>query len=172
MRQTLIPMLLAFLTAACASLPQATPAPQQIFVVRHFEKAAGDDPALTSQGRANAVRLADQLSDKGISAIFATATTRTLQSAAPLARRLGAVVDIYDPAQPEPLTRAILASPGSALIVGHSNTVPDLVERLGGERPAPMAESDYGAIFRILPRCGRTDRFRVGEAVPAVPAGC
>ena len=35
------------------------------------------------------------------------------------------------------------------LIVGHSNTVPDIIEKLGGKRPADLTHEDFGDIWHI-----------------------
>jgi len=35
------------------------------------------------------------------------------------------------------------------LIVGHSNTVPDIVEKLGGQRPDDLSHEDFGDIWHI-----------------------
>ena len=38
------------------------------------------------------------------------------------------------------------------LVVGHSNTVPEIVEKLGGERPAALTEADYGDVWHFRGR--------------------
>jgi hypothetical protein len=48
------------------------------------------------------------------------------------------------------------------LIVGHSNTVPEIVERLGGARPAPLAETDYGDVWRVRRKDGATEKKSLG----------
>jgi phosphohistidine phosphatase SixA len=52
------------------------------------------------------------------------------------------------------------AEAGTVLVVGHSNTVPEIVAQLGGARPADLAETDYGDIFRVR-RDGTVERLRV-----------
>ena len=46
------------------------------------------------------------------------------------------------------------------LIVGHSNTVPEIIAALGGTRPAPLVHEDFGDIWRIAPS-GETVRLRI-----------
>jgi len=137
--------------AAAASVFCAVPAvaAESIYVIRHLQKAAGDDPPLTPEGAAGASALANILADRGIGAVFATPTRRAIQTATPLAVRLGLPVTRYDPADSAALLEATRAIPGNILIVGHSNTVPDLVVQFGGERPAPMTEEDYGTIYAV-----------------------
>jgi hypothetical protein len=69
----------------------------------------------------------------------------------------------YDPADTEGLVARVLAERGPVLIVGHSNTVPEIVARLGGERPAPLAETDYDDVWHLWGAPLRTERLRVGE---------
>lgn len=126
-------------------------APKPVYVIRHLQKQGGDDPALTVEGATNAERLAALLADKGIVAIFATPTRRTMQTAGPLAKRLRITITPYDPRDPASLVLAVAAAPGPVLVVGHSNTVPDLVARFGGTRPAPMSEEDFGTLFLVEP---------------------
>jgi phosphohistidine phosphatase SixA len=141
-----------------AATAQATAAAEQkpVFVVRHLQKAAGDDPSLTPEGAAAALRLADLLEDDGITAIFATPTRRAMETAQPLANRLGIAVTAYDPRQPETLATAVAAAPGAVLVVGHSNTVHDLVGRFGGTAPPPLSEEDYGTVWVVLSETGAT----------------
>ena len=48
---------------------------------------------------------------------------------------------------------------GPVLIVGHSNTVPDIIEGLGGVRPGPLEHPDFGDIWTVRP--GRTAHARL-----------
>jgi broad specificity phosphatase PhoE len=136
----------------CASQPMQTapvPAAKSVFVVRHFQKSEGTDPSLTAEGAANAQRLAAMLKDKGVTAIFATPTKRAMETAAPLAAQLGLAVTPYNPSDPPALLAAVRSTSGSALVVGHSNTVPDLVEMFGGAKPAPLSDSDFGTVYEV-----------------------
>lgn len=160
---------IAMLTGACAANNATESAlsaksEQQVFIVRHLEKGPGEDPALTLQGRARAQRLAQLLSSAPIAAVFATPTRRALETAKPVADRHYLPISTYDPRNPDPLVRSVLAGPGSVLIVGHSNTVPDLVERFGGPRPEAIGDDDYGTVFIVVPS---TRKVRTVE----VPSG-
>lgn len=137
----------AGLTSAFFAIPVA--AADTVYVIRHLQKAAGDDPPLTPEGAANASTLAKLLADRGIGAVYATPTRRAIQTATPLAVHLGLPVTRYDPADTAALLEAANGIPGNVLVVGHSNTVPDLVAQFGGERPAPMTEQDYGVIYVV-----------------------
>lgn len=140
-------LMLAVLVLVSAPALAAEP----VYIIRHLEKAAGKDPALTAAGAARAEQLADMLGDKGIKAVFATATRRAQQTAAPLAGRLRVPVTFYKPDDVQALVKAVAAAGGPVLIVGHSNTVPQLVAAFGGARPAPIGEESYGTIFLVGP---------------------
>ena len=122
---------------------------QAVYIIRHLQKAEGSDPPLTAEGTAAAEQLAAMLADKGIAAIYATATRRAMDTAAPLSRATGIAVVQYDARDPAALVAEVAAVEGSVLVVGHSNTVPDLVTRFGGH-PAPvMTEKDYGTVYAV-----------------------
>ncbi|GAA4723267.1 histidine phosphatase family protein [Sphingomonas lutea] len=126
-----------------------------VYVMRHLQKATGDDPVLTPEGVANANGLAAQLANSRIRAVFATATRRAAQTGEPLARAQGLTVTTYDPRNVPALVAAVNAISGNVLVVGHSNTVPDLVAAFGGTKPAPLTEADYGTIYVV--KAGSTD---------------
>jgi broad specificity phosphatase PhoE len=140
------------LTAIAISLSgaQAARAADTVYVMRHLQKAQGDDPPLSAAGAENAQILSARLVKSGIRAIFATPTRRAIETGEPLAKGLGIAVTPYDPRDPAALIAAVNAVPGPVLIVGHSNTVPDIVARLGGT-PVPLGEEDYGTIFIVRP---------------------
>lgn len=156
-------MLLGCAAGLPASAPEARTAKKAVYVTRHMQKLGGDDPSLSAEGNAGAERLADALADKGVAAIFATATRRAMETAAPLSLRTGVPITAYDPRNPQALIAAAATSPGAILVVGHSNTVHDLVARFGGRTPpAPLTENDYGAVF-VISETGGVDVFEVGE---------
>lgn len=137
----------AFMLSSVTALPAL--AADTIYIMRHLQKAAGDDPPLTEQGAANAEILAGQLGNSGIKAVFATATRRAAQTGEPIARANGLTVTTYDPRNVPALVEQVKAIPGNVLVVGHSNTVPDLVAAFGGIRPAPLTDADYGTIYVV-----------------------
>lgn len=153
---TLAMMLAAIWTLAAAAAQTPDPAVgagDTIYVVvRHAQKAAGDDPALTAEGEARAQALAAALADAGVSAIYATPYRRTQATAAPLAARTGIAVTRYEPGDAAATAASIRAAGhrGTVLIVGHSNTVPTLVEAFAGVAIAPMPETDYSRLYAIV----------------------
>lgn len=132
------------------------------YVMRHLDTPAGErDPDLTAEGRQNAQALVKWFEGKPIAAIYITEFKRTRQTATPLATARGLAIKTYDPANTPALIAALKAEHGPVLIVGHSNTVPDIVEQLGGERPSALAHEDFGDVWTIVP--GRTTRAKLGR---------
>lgn len=136
-------------SAAPAETKSAVEQPLTVYVIRHLQKAAGEDPPLTAEGSAEARRLAWFLERSGIRAIYATPTRRAMETAAPLAARLGIAVTPYDPDDPAALVQAARSVGGNVLVVGHSNTVGDLVASFGGRSPPVLTEEDYGTLFVV-----------------------
>ena len=158
-------MIKAFFLTALATLiaVAAVPAVAQsnVSVMRHLNTPAGQpDPELLPEGRRAAEALAGWFRDERPVAIYVTDYRRTRQTVAPLAARLGLTPVVYDPADTPGLIARVRAEHGPVLIVGHSNTVPDIVAALGGERPAARGHEDFGDIWRIAPG-GATTRVRI-----------
>jgi phosphohistidine phosphatase SixA len=151
----------AFMLAGCATAPdgaaEANAQTPAYYVMRHLEKAEGADPALSAAGTANAQRLAGWFEGRAKpQAIYVSTTRRARDTAAPLAARLGLTPREYNPADTASLVTQVRGEPGSVLIVGHSNTVPEIVAGLGGTRPAPLADADYGTVW-VVTKDGRTE---------------
>ena len=126
-------------------------APNIIYVTRHGEKAAdAKDPDLTAQGQDRARTLARMLGKAGIGAVFSTPTKRTRQTAQPLAALAGVEVQAYDPAKPGAMVDKVKALAGAVLVVGHSNTVPDLVKLLGGAAVPPIADDEFDRLYQLI----------------------
>jgi broad specificity phosphatase PhoE len=105
-----------------------------IIVVRHAEAEAtqpGGDPALTTDGRSRALELARVLGDTPLRSVFSTHYQRTRLTAEGLLRSGEKPIVIDD--VPGTL-KALRAEPwgATALVVGHSNTVPELIRGLTG----------------------------------------
>lgn len=115
-----------------------------ILVLRHAEKAsgAGSDPGLALAGQERAARIAGRFRPD---VVYATRYRRAIETARPAAEAAGVVVRIYDPSRPDELIAKICALPADSrvLVVGHSNTVPPLVQQLSGLAVEEMPESEY-----------------------------
>jgi len=130
-----------------------------VFLVRHFEKQTSDtlnnqlkDPGLTQRGQTRAQALAIFLADKNITSIFSTNYKRTLQTAAPTAQQVDIDIALYNPSElakfAGQLRVSASAGKGNILIVGHSNTTPQLLKLLGGPDTV-LSEDDYGDLFYL-----------------------
>ena len=129
----------------------AWPGPSAIYLVRHAEKAEGKDPDLTPQGRVRARDIAAILHRAGVSAIFCTPTVRAKQTAAPLAQRTGVSVHLYDPLAPLALVDTVRGQTGAVVVIGHSNTLPELVRLFGGTPGTEILEDEFDRLYQLLP---------------------
>ena len=122
-----------------------------VFIVRHAEKAdsKSKDPDLSEAGNARAQALARMLKDAGITRIFATEFKRTQQTAAPLAKMLGLEVKSLAANDAAKLVTALHDENGNALVVGHTNTIPDLIKALGTTTPIAIGENEYDDLFVV-----------------------
>ena len=130
----------------------ATAAQSTVFIVRHAEKAesGGNNPDLSEAGRSRAEALAKMLKDAGISAIYATELKRTQQTAAPLAKMLHLDPTIVPAKDSATLIAKVRGSTGNVLVVGHGNTIPDLIKGFGIATPINIAENDYDNLFVLV----------------------
>jgi broad specificity phosphatase PhoE len=142
-----LPLAVALL-APCAAFAE----PAAIYVVRHAEKAAGGkDPELTAEGQVRAQNIAAILQKAGITHVFSTPYLRTQQTARPLAQRRNVPVESYDPRAPQALVDKVKSLDGAVLVVGHSNTVPELVRLFGGAPGADIPDTEYDRLYQLVP---------------------
>jgi broad specificity phosphatase PhoE len=139
----------------CAGTFTAADAQQIVYVVRHGEKLDDSkDPPLSAAGDARAARLARMLETSGVTSIFTTQYQRTVQFAAPVARALK-ITPVVHPAGDTPgLLRRIWAHGADdiVLVVGHGNTVPEILKGLGVGGAVKIAETDFDDMFVLVPR--------------------
>lgn len=123
-----------------------------VFIVRHAEKAStgGKDPDLSVQGQKRADALAHILKDSQVTSVFVTEFKRTQETAAPTARAAHVSPTVIPANDIGTLVEKLRASNGNALVVGHGNTIPDLLKGLGIATPVNIPEDDYSEIFAVL----------------------
>lgn len=151
---------LLLLAAASVAVGQ-----RAIILARHAEKAVDANEAgvpLSEAGHARAARLARMLAGAGITAIYATETDRARQTAEPLARALKLDVRTYFPrdAAGKLAPRVLLDrlkkddAAGTVLVVGHQNTIPDLIAALGYRGKVEIGDRDFDDLFVVVPKNG------------------
>ncbi len=128
------------------------------FIVRHAEKETAatnmsTDVALSVPGKERAEALKNILRDKKIRAIFSTNTLRTMSTAEPLSKMIGISIQEYDARDTSFVTRVKALNKGNVLIVGHSNTVDEIINGfLDKMQLQDLPDSKYGDLFIIKKR--------------------
>ncbi len=127
-----------------------------IYIVRHAEKQTADpgnaNPELNPEGLKRAHDLNLLLKKKPIAAVFATNFKRTMQTGAPVAQRNGIPISSYKADDFEGISKLILSDYRfkNTVVVGHSNTVSELIKAFGLEPPvSKLDDADYDLIFTV-----------------------
>lgn len=138
----------------------AASADQVIFVVRHAERADGgagtggmigtNDPPLSAEGTERARRLATHLASADVKHIFTTEFQRTRDTAGPVAQKAGIKAVVVSSRDPAALLRQVREARDNVLIVGHSNTVPDVLKQLGVTSTVSIADNEYDNLFVVV----------------------
>jgi broad specificity phosphatase PhoE len=145
--------------AAVAVLAAAAPvrAQKAVFLVRHAEKVdESDDPLLSAAGKARARALARHLRTAGVKAIYVTQYKRTGLTAAPLAAAAGLKpIIVHSDARQELVDRIRKDNPDDVvLVVGHSDSVPEVLGLLGHPEPVTIAHAEYDNLVVAIPNKG------------------
>jgi phosphohistidine phosphatase SixA len=147
-------ILVALLIAAAASSASGQEA---IYLVRHAERAStSPDSPLSAAGKARAKRLASWMRDAGITQIFTTDLQRTIQTGAPLAAAIGIAPTVIAAGDTAALVAGVHAAGphDRLLIVGHSNTVPEVLRALGVTPAITIADTEFDNLFVVIPHGG------------------
>lgn len=132
-----------------------------VILVRHADVPAngGADPSLSPAGQARAAALADVVGPARIGTVIVSSARRTQETAAPAAAASGVTpVEVTEP--PEILS-AIAAAPAAStvLVVGHTNTVPEVISGLGGPE-VTIPHTEFGNLFVVMD--GRVTHLHYG----------
>jgi broad specificity phosphatase PhoE len=122
-----------------------------VVIVRHGERAAngGSDPDLSSAGRARADALSRILKDSGITAIFTTEFKRTQETAAPTATSTHVAPTVVPAKDTTALVAKLHQLSGNALVVGHGDTIPNIIKALGIDVPINIPDADYSELLIV-----------------------
>ena len=142
------------------------------YIVRHAEKETAsvgttmstpNDPPLSAAGRVRAIELREAIRGKRIRYIFSTNTIRTISTVQPFNELRGAThIEIYNTKDSldQFIQKLKEIRKGNSLIVGHSNTVDDIVNKLCGEIKVPndLPDSEYDNLY-IVTKKGKHFKF-------------
>ena len=137
--------LLVFVSVSTAS------AQPVVVIVRHAEKAVigGNDPGLSSAGRVRAEALARILRDSGITAIFTSEFKRTRETAAPTATSAHVSPTVVAAKDTDALLAKLHQLNGNALVVGHGDTIPNIIKALGINNTINIPDEDYSELLIV-----------------------
>jgi len=123
-----------------------------VFIVRHAEKASvgGKDPELSLEGQKRADALANILQDAQITVVFVTEFTRTQETAAPTARAAHVNPTVIPANDIGVIAEKLRTLNGNALVVGHGNTISDLLKAFGVATAVSIPEDEYPEIFAVV----------------------
>ena len=142
---------LATITAANRqqeSLSEAT----QIYIIRHTEKAdeTAEDPELSAAGIERAKYWKKVLQHIHFDQVFTTDFVRNIQTAELISSDSSIKPELYYPMSFDVLKFINLIKGEKVLIIGHSNTIPDMVNRLIDEtKYPPMSHENYNVLYVV-----------------------
>ena len=140
-------LLLAALALPASAAPPCEP--DALYVVRHAQKAAGADPdvELSEAGRATASALVAWFNTRNLDRVYATHLRRTQQTAMPVAQAARLDLRVLPAGDTATLIEHVQHACGEAvLVVGHSNTVPEIAGAFGAA-PFAIDESQFGTVW-------------------------
>lgn len=163
--------------------PTPVPGSTTVYLVRHAEKEVGwakdPDPAISAAGHVRAKALATRLDSAGIKAIVVTQFRRTEETAAPLASAIGVTPEVVSAGRKgdaDSAVAAVMRHRGeNVLIVGHSKTLADIIQALGGPILAHLCENQYSVLYVMnLPPTGKAKLVtqHYGKGDPPIEPGC
>lgn len=151
MRSLIICLIILFVLSSCR---------QTYYIVRHAEKETVDssatmmknDPLLTEAGKQRAEELKEILKTKKIGYIFSTNTIRTRSTAELTRAHFKLAIEAYKPMPDSAFILQLKSLKKNVLIIGHSNTVDDLVNKLCGQIkiPSDLPDTAYDNLYVVI----------------------
>ena len=138
----------------CKEEPEVADTVSTFYFIRHAEKDRTDteniDPELSQKGLGRAMHWAEILDEVPLDAIYSTDYERTQMTAAPIAVKKNLTVQIYDPRLMDVDQFKADNLNQKVLVVGHSNTTPELVNKMiGQEKYQQIDDHQNGSLFIV-----------------------
>jgi broad specificity phosphatase PhoE len=144
-----------------------------VILLRHADIDPPPGPApdtwpLNAAGNARAEELVHVVGSAGVTAVFASPASRTQQTAGPLLAELGLPLRVPSPFST--IVTAVLSDEagGVVVVVGHSNTVPEIITTLGAPFIGPPlnGHDDLFIVTVLDPGHARLVRLKYGGHSP------
>ena len=124
------------------------------YLIRHAEKDRSDaenaDPELNQTGLGRAMHWAEIMDNVALDAIYSTDYQRTAMTASPTSVKKDIDVQYYDPQNIDFEQFKVDNVNKNVLVVGHSNTTPEFVNRLlDDEVYQALDDTDNGSLFIV-----------------------
>ncbi len=124
------------------------------YLIRHAEKDRSDihdqDPHLNETGLKRAQKWAKTFENISFDAIYSTDYNRTRETVHPISEQKQLAIKIYDPENFD-LTNFLKSTSGkTVLIVGHSNTIPGLVNKIIDQEKYDQIEDSNNSNLYII----------------------
>ena len=124
------------------------------YFIRHAEKDRTDpenpDPELNQEGLNRAIRWAEVFDPIPLDVIYSTNYERTSMTAAPTSVKKQINIKYYDPDSMEIEQFKLENEGNNVLVVGHSNTIPEFVNRMIEiQKYEDMDDSDNSSLFIV-----------------------
>jgi len=139
-----------------------------IILVRHVEKdtaptADKRDPELSDTGKERAKKLVTATKRYKFDEIYSTDFKRTRGTAEPTATKRKKTIQTYDASKPQELVDKIMASKNDKfLVIGHSNTVPQLANLIGKRMVfRDLLDTEYSVIWIVKMKNGVVEKIEI-----------
>ncbi len=125
------------------------------YFIRHAEKDRSDtkeqNPHLNANGLKRAENWSNILGNLKFDAVYATNYFRTKETGQPLADKNKLQIQLYEPHKQSEIDKILNQTKGkTVLIVGHSNTIPDFVNALIGQKKyEEIDDSNNGNLYIV-----------------------
>jgi broad specificity phosphatase PhoE len=122
-------------------------------LIRHAEKilSSSNDPHLSTKGWQRANELVHIFKAVDIDAVYASPYRRSIDTAKPLAKAKQLGILNYNPSELDSFAQKLLNTHmgETVIIVGHSNTTPQLINALSGTKYPNLDETEYDWVYFV-----------------------
>jgi broad specificity phosphatase PhoE len=124
------------------------------YLIRHAEKVRTDNtnknPNLTTKGKDRAQKWSTVFENVNFDLIYSTNYNRTIQTATPTAKKKNLELEFYNPRKMYDEEFKSKTKGKTVLIVGHSNTTPQFVNKILGKEKYPQIDDSNNANLYII----------------------